>query len=318
MVSAVVSCPATVRVAIWSRSCVLVNPTPVSGSRAVTSTSNRSRGGSCGGVRERSSIIRSSTRLKSRASQRRAASSGLGAAAGSRKSRKDGRASSCAVALEGGAHGRPVLAHPLREERPPGDLERQPLDDAQQVDGTGAAGGELGHRLLGDLGDVGRRDVQAARREGGCGGPPLVLPGRTLRQEQPVAEDRAQDADAGRGAAVIGVVVDQHPLDAVGVADQEAGPPHERARDDVELVGRLAPGRDRVALQLQDRPPQRQHLGRGPGCRGHDGLARQRRRQVRPRSGRLRGQRARRDGWGHHRILSRRPGRLLTGWPRTT
>ena len=76
MVSAVVSWPATASVAIWSRSCSRLKPAPVSGSRAATSTSNRSRGGSGAGMRPRSAIIRSSTRLKSRASHHRAGRAG--------------------------------------------------------------------------------------------------------------------------------------------------------------------------------------------------------------------------------------------------
>src|SRR3954471_22916644 len=54
-----------------------------------------------------------------------------------------------------------------------------------------------------------------------------------LAQEQPLADDRAENADGGGGAAIIGMVVNQHPADAVGVVDQNPVAPEEGGGDDI-------------------------------------------------------------------------------------
>jgi hypothetical protein len=88
------------------------------------------------------------------------------------------------------------------------------LDGAEQVGGAGGAGAQLGHGLAGDGGDVVRHDVEAARGEGGGDEAALVLPGGALGQEQAVADHRVEDAQRGRAAAVVRVVVDQDVADA--------------------------------------------------------------------------------------------------------
>jgi hypothetical protein len=74
----------------------------------------------------------------------------------------------------------------------------------------------------------------------------LVPPVVALAQEQPPAEERAEDADGARGAAVVGMVVNQHPADAVRVVDQNPVTPKEDGGDDILLIGSLRPDGQRV------------------------------------------------------------------------
>ena len=92
-VSAVVSCPARIMVATWSHSCSRLKPSPVSGSRAATSMSNRSRGPSVGGSLARASTMRPISAVHSARNRRRAPSCGEGTLGGSIRSSTEGRAS---------------------------------------------------------------------------------------------------------------------------------------------------------------------------------------------------------------------------------
>ncbi len=92
-VTAVVSWPARISVAIWSRSSAGENPAPVSGSRALVSRSKRSRGLSPGlGVAERCCIIVSIRCIQRLLKRARAQSRIVGIEGGSNMSSRCGRA----------------------------------------------------------------------------------------------------------------------------------------------------------------------------------------------------------------------------------
>jgi hypothetical protein len=61
-----------------------------------------------------------------------------------------------------------------------------------------------------------------ARRERGRDGPALVSPILAFAQQQPVANDWAEDADAGGRARIIACVLDQDPMDRLRCVEQEA------------------------------------------------------------------------------------------------
>ncbi len=120
-----------------------------------------------------------------------------------------------------------MAGHLQREHRPAGDLERQELQDSEKVDRLGGHGREPRQRLAADLGDMAAEQGDDPGRQRRRDDAPLQLPVLAIAEEQPPSHDRPQDADRGRRAAVVGGVVHQHLLDAVGRVQQQALPAEE-------------------------------------------------------------------------------------------
>ncbi|GJE42555.1 hypothetical protein AEGHOMDF_1727 [Methylobacterium soli] len=151
------------------------------------------------------------------------------------------------------AQGRPVACHPHREHGAPGNLQGEAVQSREQVDGT-AGGGlrEIGEGRLDRGGDVGHEFLHGLRGEGRGERPALAAPHLPLADQQPVAQNRAQDPDRGRGAGVIGLVVDEDVADRVRIAEGEGVPPEDAPRHDRVRVGAPGPAADAVGAQSRE------------------------------------------------------------------
>ena len=152
--------------------------------------------------------------------------------------------------------------HPEREHRAAGDLERHPLHRLAQIDGRVAGGPELGDRLVGRRQHVRNERRHRARREGRRQRPALVFPRASFRNQQALAEDRTQHAEAHRRARIVFVIVDQHVPDRIRRVENEAAAPEEAALDDIFLIGPLAPPADRADADRLHPPEHRHVFGR--------------------------------------------------------
>ncbi len=106
-----------------------------------------------------------------------------------------------------------------------------------------------------------RQDRHRARGKGRGQGAALLPPILAPAQQQPLAEQRAQDADAGGGAAVIRRIVDQDMLDAGGPAHDDLPATEDAAKDDVLLEGLRRKDADRVVAQRAREIARRRRLG---------------------------------------------------------
>ena len=147
------------------------------------------------------------------------------------------------------AHGLAMGAHFQREHGAAGDVEGQALHGRQQVDRR--RGVHHPDRRPGRGCDVGGQRGQDARGEGRGDGAALETPALALRQQQPLAGDGAEDADRGRGAAVVPRVGHQDMVNGVGRVEQEIVAAEEPALRDVPPVGVLGPDHQGVRA---DRP----------------------------------------------------------------
>ena len=98
--------------------------------------------------------------------------------------------------------------------------------------------------------------------EQGGDGAPLPAPGRTFRGEDALAECRLENAALQRRLGKALVLVQQDPLDETGI-----GHPHETRRtlavdEEWILIGLLGQRQQRIAHELDKKPPQRQGLRR--------------------------------------------------------
>jgi len=66
-----------------------------------------------------------------------------------------------------------------------------------------------------------RQNGQEPVREGRRHGAPLLLPVVPFAEQQPVADDRREDADRRRRPAIILNIVDQDPLDRIGAVEED-------------------------------------------------------------------------------------------------
>ncbi len=118
-------------------------------------------------------------------------------------------------------HGRPVAIHLEREHRARRDLEREELHRHQHIHGPRSGGGEARNRRLGGACDVLREHGDDARRQGRCDGAALVPPFFTFAEDQPLADDGAQDSNGRRRPPVVRDIVDQHIVDRIVRIEQE-------------------------------------------------------------------------------------------------
>ncbi len=159
--------------------------------------------------------------------------------------------------------------HPEREHGTAGDLQRHALHHLAQIDRRVTRRLQLRHGLVDGAGHMRDQRAYRARREGRRQRAALVLPGAALRDQDAVAQDGAQHADAGRGAGIVLVIVDQDVLDGVGRVEDEAAASHEATLDDVFLVGAVAPGLDRVDAHRPHAAERRHAVGRAGRGRRH-------------------------------------------------
>ena len=127
------------------------------------------------------------------------------------------------------------------------------------------------------MGDVVGEERRNARRQRGGDGATLMPPFLALAQEKAAADDRTQDANAGRRAAIVGGIVDQDMMNGLGRVEQNALPAQEPVDQDVLLIGPLRPHGERIAAQGPQEaiPVEVPCLGHRPrrveqlGCCGH-------------------------------------------------
>ena len=101
-----------------------------------------------------------------------------------------------------------------------------------------------------------------ARRERRRQRSALVLPRAPFGNQQALAEDRTQHADADRRACIVFVIVDQHVPDRIRRVEDETVAPEEAALDDIFLIGTLAPAPDRADADRLHPPEHRHVVGR--------------------------------------------------------
>ena len=130
-----------------------------------------------------------------------------------------------------------VALHLERKHRGAGNFEGEKLHRRKQVDRGIAGHFEVGNHGGRGTRDMARQDRHRARRKGWRQGATLVPPILAGAQQQTLAQQRAQDADAGRGATVISRIVDQDMLDARGPAYDDQLAAKEFAEDDILLEG---------------------------------------------------------------------------------
>src|SRR6266404_2445906 len=93
-----------------------------------------------------------------------------------------------------------------------------------------------------------------ARRQRGLDGAALMFPILAFAEKQPVANEGAQDANAGGRAAIIGCVLHQHVVNRASRVQQHALAAEKLVDQDILLIGALGPHPQGVAAQGPQQP----------------------------------------------------------------
>ena len=110
-----------------------------------------------------------------------------------------------------------------REHRAPGDLQRQRLHRSQQIDRAVHPGAQRRHRSSATASTWRASSGSMRGARAGAMVRRCRRQASPSRQQQPLAGQRAQDADRGRGAAVVAGIVHQHAVDRVRRVQQQGG-----------------------------------------------------------------------------------------------
>ena len=110
------------------------------------------------------------------------------------------------VALDHRPELRAVRPQIERKHRAGGDLERETLRRREQIGRVRARSPDFGHRLVRRAGDMAREDRQEPVREGRRHDAPLLLPVVAFAEQQPVPDDRREDADRRRRPAIVSIL----------------------------------------------------------------------------------------------------------------
>ena len=133
---------------------------------------------------------------------------------------------------------------------------------ASRSTGSSACATRLATASCAQVDDVPSQHRQVARRQRRRDGATLVAPVLALAEQQALAGDRAQDADRGRRAAVVRMIVDQHAMDRVRRIEQHLAAAQEAADQDILLVCRLGPHGQRIGADGAQEAEERQFLRR--------------------------------------------------------